>query len=271
MMLMRISSVEKLYAKELSVLGRKTAYKKAVAGVSFDINEGEIIGLVGESGCGKSTLSRMIIGLEKTTNGEILYNNENIWRLKRDKLKEFRKGCQIIFQDTLESLNPRMKVSQILMEPLDNHYSLSKKEKLDKIKEMMDLVMLDREFLERYPTNMSGGERQRVNICRALLLNPKLLICDEIVSSLDVTTQVGILHLLKGLNQKLDMSILFISHDISVVKFLCEKIMVMYDGSIVEEINKVKGNWEKATHLYTKMLLSSVPINHPKLRKENCI
>ncbi len=264
-MLIEVGNVSKVYKTKLSLVKSHSQSIKAIDNVSFNINNNEIVGLVGESGCGKSTLSRLIMRLEKCTEGNIKYKGSDIWDFKGQSLKEFRKNCQVIFQDTLTSLNPNMRIVDSLMEPLDNHLGISKEEKIKKIKDIICFANLNESILYKYPSDISGGERQRVNICRALLLEPEFLICDEIISSLDVCTQADILNMIKRLNSISSMGVLFISHDISAVKYLCSKIMVMYKGSIVETINNQKESY-RAKHDYTKLLLSSVPINNPNKR-----
>lgn len=264
-MLMEVNDLSKVYKTKLSLIKSQNQSKRAVDKVSFSIDNNEIVGLVGESGCGKSTLSRLIMRLEKSTEGEIKFLDRDIWDYKGNDLKNFRKNCQIIFQDTLTSLNPNLKIIDSLMEPLNNHFQISKEEKLKKIEEIISFANLNKDILFKYPANVSGGERQRVNICRALLLEPEFLICDEIISSLDVCTQAAILNMIKRLNSFSNMGVLFISHDISAVKYLCSKIMVMYKGEIVEVIDN-KNKAYKIKHPYTKELVSSVPINNPNKR-----
>lgn len=264
-MLMEVQELRKHYRTNVSLLYKAEGLFKALDGVEFSLNENEVVGLVGESGCGKSTLSRQLVGLEGITAGKVLFHGNNIQELKGRKLKAFRKDCQIIFQDTMSSLNPSLRIRNILYEPLDNHFRLRKKEKDDKIGGMLERVRLDKNILDRFPQTLSGGERQRVNICRALLLEPKLLICDEIVSSLDVSVQACILNLLKELKAGFKMSVIFISHDIDVVRFLCDSIMVMEKGRIIEVIDNTDKHY-KVKHEYTKRLFDSLPVDHPDKR-----
>ncbi len=264
-MLIEVDNLSKIYKTKLSLIKSRGESIKAVDNISFNIDSGDVVGLVGESGCGKSTLSRLIMRLEKPTNGYIKYNDKDIWALEREEIKGFRKSCQVIFQDTMTSLNPNIKVLDSLMEPLNNHYKIMRKEKIKKIEDIICFANLKEDILNKYPLDISGGERQRINICRALLLEPKFLICDEIISSLDVCTQASILNMIKKLNSFNDMGVLFISHDISAVKYLCSKIMVMYKGGIVETIDN-EDNGYKIKHPYTSQLISSVPINNPNKR-----
>lgn len=264
-MLVEVENLSKEYKTKLSLIKSHDESIKAVNNVSFSIDNNEIVGLVGESGCGKSTLSRLITRLEKPTSGHVKFNGKDIWDYKGKEKKYFRKNCQVIFQDTLTSLNPNMRILDSLMEPLDNHYKISKDKKLRRINDIIKFANLSPELLSKYPLEISGGERQRINILRALLLEPSFLICDEIISSLDVCTQASILNMVKRLCNSNDTGILFISHDISAVKYLCSRIMVMYKGQIVEIIDNQNDNY-KIKHPYTKLLISSVPINNPNKR-----
>ncbi|MBY6996431.1 ABC transporter ATP-binding protein [Clostridium botulinum] len=265
--MLEVKNVVKSYNTKLRLFTKNKLDFRAIDNVSFKLKEGEAIGIVGESGCGKSTLGRLILRLENTTEGSIKYKGKDIWNFKGKGLKIFRKQCQIIFQDTYCSLNPNIKIIDSLMEPLDNYFiQLSKEEKINKIENIIGFAKLDKDILEKYPSSISGGERQRINICRALLLEPKLLVCDEIISSLDVCTQVSIMSMIKELRKKSNTAILFISHDISVVDYLCDKIIVMESGRIIETIENKKLGLYSYKKEYTEKLLSSVPINHPSKR-----
>ncbi len=237
-------------------------YLKALNSVDLDIFKGEILGLVGESGCGKSTLGKAILKLI-SPEGMVLYNNENILNFDSCQLKNFRKKAQLIFQNPFSSLDPRMTIFEILREPLVVHKIRNKEEIKQRIKEVIKLTGLDEESLKRYPHEFSGGQRQRIAIARALILSPEFLVADEPVSALDVSIQAQIITLLKGLKEKLNLTVLFISHDLGVVKYLSDRIAVMYLGDIVE-IATSKELFENPKHPYTKALMSAVPSIHKK-------
>ena len=224
---------------------------EALKNVNIILKKGECIGIVGESGCGKSTLARIIIGIEEKTSGKIIFDNKEI----DDILKT--KDIQMIFQNPLSSFNPRMKIVDYMWEPLRNYFKLSKKESISIIKKSLIDVGLDETTLEKYPHEFSGGQLQRITIARAIITKPKLIVCDEITSALDVSVQKQILELLKKLQQNLELSYLFIGHDLAVVQDISQKIVVMYMGEIVEELNSADLK-TKAKHPYTKLLLNSV-------------
>jgi len=238
---------------------------KAVDDISIDIPKGKTIALVGESGCGKSTLGRLLVNLINPTEGETLYNDNNIYTLKGTSEKAFRKDVSIIFQDPYTSLNPRMKVKDIIGEPLLTHGYNNKHERYEKVAELMAISGLKTEYANRYPHQFSGGQRQRIGIARALALNPKLVVCDEAVSALDVSIQAQILNLLKELQRQYELTYLFISHDLSVVRYISDIVYVMYLGKIVE-YGDPKTIYKKPRHPYTQFLVDAVPIPDPTLR-----
>ncbi|MDH3264039.1 MAG: ABC transporter ATP-binding protein [Paracoccaceae bacterium] len=237
---------------------------KAVDGVSFDIHEGETLGLVGESGCGKSTCGRAILRLYEPTEGSIKVDGKEIATAGFETLRRMRPTMQMVFQDPQASLNPRMTVAGIIGEPLDEHTRLSKKEKLERIYELMDAVGLNRNFANRYPHEFSGGQRQRIGIARALALNPKFIVCDEPIAALDVSIQAQVVNLLEDLQGKFGLTYLFISHDLSMVRHIADRVAVMYLGQIAELAPR-EALYSKPLHPYTRALLSAVPEPDPNI------
>ena len=239
---------------------------KAVDGISFDIMPGETLGLVGESGCGKSTVGRSILRLYDVTGGTVEINGSEIAHVDRDSLRSKRPMMQMIFQDPQASLNPRMTVASIIGEPLDEHMKLSSDERLARIYELMDWVGLNRAFAKRYPHEFSGGQRQRIGIARALALNPKFIVCDEPIAALDVSIQAQVVNLLEELQDRLDLTYLFISHDLSMVRHIADRVAVMYLGRIVEVASR-EALFAEPLHPYTQALLSAVPEPDPELER----
>ncbi|EHN70029.1 oligopeptide ABC transporter ATP-binding protein OppF [Aliivibrio fischeri SR5] len=249
----------------------KPANLKAVDGVNVRLYEGETLGVVGESGCGKSTFARAIIGLVEATDGEVVWLGEDLTKLEDEPLRQKRKEIQMIFQDPLASLNPRMTVGDIIAEPLQTFYSkLTKDEVKDRVKEMMAKVGLLPNVINRYPHEFSGGQCQRIGIARALILKPKMIICDEPVSALDVSIQAQVVNLLKELQKELGLSLVFIAHDLSVVKHISDRVLVMYLGNEVE-LGESDALFSNPKHPYTKALMSAVPIPDPKLERAKTI
>ena len=245
----------------------------AVDDVNFSISKGETLGVVGESGCGKSTLGRCILRLIEPTDGEVIYQGENIVGCSKEKMKELRKELQIIFQDPYESLNPRMTVSQAIQAPLiiQKIYKASDRVGLEKkTHEMMDLVGLARRVANSYPHELDGGRRQRIGIARALALNPKFIVCDEPVSALDVSIQAQVLNLLNELKHDLDLTYIFVAHDLSVVEYISDRVGVMYLGNFVEVGEKEK-IYSNPMHPYTQALLSAVPVPDPTAKRERIL
>lgn len=240
---------------------------KAVDGVSFSVSRGETLGLVGESGCGKSTLGRTILKLYEPTDGKIIFEGQDITRLSIKEMRPLRKDLQIVFQDPMESLNQRHTIGMILEEPYIIHNIGTPAERKLWVKELLAKVGLPENAVNRYPHEFSGGQRQRIGIARAIALKPKLLICDESVSALDVSVQAQILNLLLQLQKEMNLAIIFISHDLSVVKHISDRVAVMYFGKIVE-MGESKDIYANPQADYTKTLLSAIPITHPRDRKK---
>jgi oligopeptide transport system ATP-binding protein len=246
------------------LLRRRVGEVKAVDGVSFDVFEGETLGLVGESGCGKSTCGRALLRLYEVTDGSITIDGVDIATLSNNELREKRPTMQMVFQDPQASLNPRMTVQAIIQEPLDEHTSLSTKEKQQKVYELMDAVGLNRRFAGRYPHAFSGGQRQRIGIARALALNPKFIVCDEPIAALDVSIQAQVVNLLEDLQEQFGLTYLFISHDLSMVRHIATRVAVMYLGKIVELAPR-EALYASPLHPYTEALLSAVPEPDPSI------
>ena len=255
--LVKIKDLFVEYQTNKGILGGKKIIH-AVNGVSLDIYKGEILALAGESGCGKSTLAKALMRLEHAKSGEILINEKNILSLNRADLKEFRKHAQMVFQNPYASLNPKMKIFDILKEPLEINTDLTKEKIENSVKEKIKLAGLDESCLELYPHEFSGGQRQRIAIARALVLNPEFIIADEPVSALDVSIQAQVINLLKELKEKYNLTIVLITHDMSVIQYLADRVAVMYLGEIVE-CGKTNDIFSTPLHPYTKALLSSVP------------
>lgn len=269
--LLEVKNLKKYFPVRSGVFRKTVGYVKAVDNISFTIKKGETLGLVGESGCGKSTIGRTILGLLKASSGEIYFEGNNILSMGKQDMRSMRKEMQLIFQDPYASLDPRMTVVDIVGEPLDIHNLVrNKKEKTARVEKILKSVGLSKEHLERYPHEFSGGQRQRIGIARALVLNPKLVICDEPVSALDVSIQAQVINLMQDLQNEFDLTYLFITHDLSVVKHISDRIAVMYLGQIIELAEK-KELFADPLHPYTQSLISAIPIADPTYKKKGLI
>ena len=267
--LLEIRNVKKYYPVK-KVRNGEDISVKAVDQIDLTVNQGEIVGLVGESGCGKSTLGKTILKLHDITGGQILFHGEDITNYTEKQMRPLREKIQIIFQDPYASLNPKKKVVQSVMTPLDVSGKYTKEEKLKKVIDILNEVGLSEKFLEKYPHEMSGGQRQRVVIARALINDPELVICDEPVSALDVSVRSQVLNLLKDLQKERNLTYIFISHDLSVVEYLCDRVAVMYLGRIMELGDK-KQLYGNPLHPYTRALLSAIPVPDIHAKKDEII
>lgn len=266
-LLFQMNNVKKYYPMKSNFLGRTKSYIKAVNGVTLSIEKGETMGVVGESGCGKSTLGRTILGLEKITEGQLVFKNKDITHYNNRQLKNLKKEMQMIFQDPYASLNPRQKVGTAIEEAFVIHTNMKASERKDKVVELLEEVGLNGSHYHRLPHEFSGGQRQRIGIARALALNPSFIVCDEAVSALDVSVQAQVINLLKRLQKEHELTYLFIAHDLGVVKNICSRVLVMYLGQMME-LAPVKEIYKNPLHPYTKALLSSIPRSHPEKPRE---
>ena len=265
--ILKVDHVKTYFPVSTSIFAKKQ-YLKAVNDVSFEVGEHETFGLVGESGCGKSTLGRTIVRIYDPTEGKVFYKGQDVGRLKGDELKKFRKEVQMIFQDPYASLNARMTVGEIIREPMDIHHLYgSKQEREERVSQLLETVGLKPDHIRRYPHEFSGGQRQRISIARTLALDPKFIVCDEPISALDVSIQAQIINLLEKIQDEMNISYLFIAHDLGAVKHISQRIGAMYLGSLVE-IGESEELYRNPLHPYTKALLSAIPIPDPQVMRK---
>lgn len=265
--LIEIRGMVKYFPVLAGLLRRKVADVKAIDGINFYIKKGETLGLVGESGCGKTTTGRCILQLNKPTSGEVLFKGKDLTKMDSKSIRITRRDMQIIFQDPYATLDPRMTAGDIVCEPLVIHKLVKRNEYKDKVAELLQMVELEPRMAPRYPHEFSGGQRQRIGIARAFALNPEFIVCDEPVSALDVSIQAQIIKLLEKLKEELDLTYLFIAHDLSVVRYISDRVAVMYLGKLVEVTRSVE-LYDNPLHPYTQALLSAVPVPDPKIDRE---
>ena len=265
--LLRVENLKKHFPIMQGIFRRQVGAVKAVDGISFDVYERETLGLVGESGCGKSTTGRVVLQLYPATEGNILFKNQDLVALKGERLRKLRPHMQMIFQDPMASLNPRMTVGSIVSEPLEEHNVGTNRERKIRVEELLELVGLNPIFANRYPHEFSGGQRQRIGIARALALNPEFIVCDEPIAALDVSIQAQVVNLLEDLQNELGLTYLFISHDLSMIRHIADRVAVMYLGKIMELADS-KDLYGEPLHPYTQALLSAVPIHDPALEEK---
>lgn len=268
--LLKVENLKKYFPIYGGVFQKTVGHVKAVDDISFEVKKGETLALVGESGCGKSTTGRTLLRLLEPTEGRVFFEGEELTKLKNEHMRKKRRDLQIVFQDPFASLNPRKTVFKILEEPLIVHNYGNKEERREKVYQLLEVVGLHKDHARRYPHQFSGGQRQRIGIARALALNPKLIVADEPVSALDVSIQSQVLNLMEDLQEQFDLTYIFISHDLSVVRHISDRVAVMYLGAIVEMADK-EDLYNKPLHPYTQALLSAVPEPDPDIKKERIL
>jgi peptide/nickel transport system ATP-binding protein len=268
MALLEVKNLRVWYPIKGGILGRRVGWVKAVDDISFEIEAGATLGLVGESGCGKSSTGKAILGLAGISAGQILFNGEDITKLVKRNRVPYRKSVQMIFQDVNSSLNPRKRVLDIVAEPLRNFEKLSRQEELKRVEELLDIVGLPASATAKYPFEFSGGQRQRVGVARAIALKPKLIIADEPVSALDLSVQAQVLNYLKDIQKELNLAYLFISHDLGVVRHMCEHLAIMHNSRFVE-FGTRSDIYDRPRHIYTRRLIAAIPDINPEMREQN--
>lgn len=268
--LLKVRELKKYFPVKSGTLNKVKSYVKAVDNVSFDIKEQETFALVGESGCGKSTTGRSILRIIEPTDGKVYFEDENILEYSKEKMRQTRKNMQMIFQDPYSSLNPRMKVRDLITEPLYTHFKLSNAEINERVDDILNLVGISKDQSNKYPHQFSGGQRQRISIARAIVINPKLVVADEPISALDVSIQAQILNLLIDLQKRMNLTYIFISHDLNVVKHISNTVGVMYLGNMMEMADTDE-LYSHPLHPYTQALLSAVPSRDPQIKKKRIL
>jgi len=268
--LLQVKNLVKYFPIKKGVFKRTVGWIKAVDDISFEVYEGETVGLVGESGCGKTTTALTILRLEEPTKGQVIFDGRDITKMKKSDMRKERKSMQIIFQDPYSSLDPRMKIKDIIAEGMLTHNILNGRERYKRVGELLERVGIPAEYMDRFPHEFSGGQRQRIGIARALALEPKIIMCDEAVSALDVSIRSQIINLLKDLQDEYNLTYLFVAHDLSVIKYISDRVVVMYLGKIVEIANK-KEFFINTLHPYAQALISAVPVPNPDYKKDRII
>ncbi|TDX59040.1 ABC transporter ATP-binding protein [Orenia marismortui] len=268
--ILKVRNLKKHFPIKGGIFGKVVNSVKAVDGLNFEVKRGETLGLVGESGCGKSTTGRLLLRLLEATEGEVIFEGKNIYDLNKKEMRSLRREMQMIFQDPYASLNPRMTIGEIIAEPMKIHKIATGKEAKRKVKDLLERVGLQPNYASRYPHEFSGGQRQRIGIARALAVDPKIIVCDEPVSALDVSVQAQVVNLMQDLQKELGLTYIFIAHDLSVVRHISDRVAVMYLGRMVELSSKDE-LYNNPKHPYTKALLSAIPIPDPEQKREKII
>ena len=268
--LLEVEDLKKYFPLKGGLFGGESGAVHAVDGVSLKVYQGETLGIVGESGCGKSTLGRSMLRLVEPTSGRVQFNGKNVLKLNKSEMQDLRREMQIVFQDPYASLNPRYTIQQTLMEPMEIHNLYERSSRKQRVESMLTRVGLDPSYASRFPHEFSGGQRQRIGIARALILNPKLLVLDEPVAALDVSVQSQVINLLEDLQVDFDLTYIFVAHDLSVVKHISDRVLVMYLGRMAE-LASSDDLFASPLHPYTRALLSAVPIPNPRVKRERII